>query len=116
MVTKTTAQGKTTIPNTPQTAQMFSHFQTLAYLMGAGKLPLMMPAMIARMIPTDRLDMNVPPQIACRECPPSRSRPPSTHASPPACRKSGEDYHQKARLSLRTAASGPRHHRLKPIA
>jgi hypothetical protein len=52
------------MPKSAHTDQMFSHFQTLAYLTGAGKLPLMMPAMIARMIPTDRLDMNLPPAVA----------------------------------------------------
>src|SRR5579872_3624547 len=58
MVMKTTAQGNTTIPNNPHTAQMFSHFHTLTYLMGAGKLPLMTPAIIESRIPKDILDMH----------------------------------------------------------
>ena len=40
---KTISHGKITMPKAAHTAQMFSHFQTLAYLMGAAKLPLMNP-------------------------------------------------------------------------
>ena len=92
MVRKTTSQGKITIPKTAQTDQMFSHFQTLAYLMGAAKLPLMMPAMIARMIPTDRLDMKLPPHGGCHTILGTRPVPASTQGRS-ALRKSAEDYH-----------------------
>ncbi len=50
----------------PQTAQMFSHFHTLAYLVGVAKLPLIIPAMIERIIPMVKLDMNEPPTLCLR--------------------------------------------------
>src|SRR5208337_1663169 len=41
-------QGKINIPTTAQTDQMFSHFQSLAYFIGAAKLPFRIPATNAK--------------------------------------------------------------------
>ena len=78
-VIKRISHGKMTMPKAAHTAQMFSHFHTLAYLMGAAKLPLMIPAMIARTMPTDtaRHEMTSDVVAACG-CPSGRVGPHQT--------------------------------------